>query len=323
LTTNFPYTYDGDIEDPPLAKGTAYLLTGSNTTVVSTIFTSSNLLAVSLTTINSNGAGFIVQEQTNVTAHILTATSETSTILSTVEVFFPNYETESYNQDFYDLFYFNITSSNAPNTFSYILSNDGTLLSSNSSSSNIMTEFSRRNAFIYNSNTSNLDIIQNGVLTSTIYLPYGYDDNYDHMAYPYPDFANGELAVTSYDNDSNTIIITVTNDAISTFSTNLFTDNTDLILTQSFLMIWQIYPLNILVRDMNTGDEYGYSTIGNTSNVNYLYQADSVCFTVYNSNSEPNNYIIFNFSTTTFSMQSDATGNLLINYIFSTSPYAD
>jgi hypothetical protein len=318
LTTNFPYIYDGQTDYVPLRKGTAYLVSGSNTTVVSTIFTGSNLLAEYWTEINSNGAGFLVQEKDYVTAHILTSNGETSTILSTLDTFNSNYVDNYTDSDgFSDLFYFNIISPNNPDSFLYILSNDGTLLTSISSYVNLNSNFSGRNALIYNNYTSNVNIIQNGVFTSTIYLPYGYDDRDD----PFPDFGNGDLAITSYDNDSNTIIVTITNDAISTFSTSFFTNYTNTFLTQSFLTMFQEIPFQLLIRDMNTGAQYGYSTISNANNVNILNQADSICFRAY-SNSDMNDYIVFNFSTTTFSIQSDTSGDIEQDS-FTTSPYSD
>jgi hypothetical protein len=142
------------------------------------------------------------------------------------------------------------------------------------------------------------------------------------MYRPYPDFANGQLAIRSYDGNSNTIIVTVTNDAISTFSTNFFTDNTNSFLTQSFLMMWQSYPFKLLARDIPSGIQYGYSTINNTDEEGYLNQADSICFKVYDHDIDARNFVVFNFSTTTFSMVSDVTGDYG-EYTFTTSPYWD
>ena len=141
------------------------------------------------------------------------------------------------------------------------------------------------------------------------------------MLEPYPDFANGQLAITSYDNDSNTIVVTVTNDAISTFSTNFFTDNTNLVLTQSFLMMWQSYPFQLLAYDMNTGTEYGFSTIGNLYQYDdYYNQTDSIGFKVIDDNSSAISYVVFNFSTTIFNMLDTLVGDNE-KYTFTTSPY--
>jgi len=319
LTTNFPYIYDGNTENPSQGKGTGYLIIGSNTTVVSTIFTGSNLLLNNWTTINSNGAGFLEQEQNIIKSHILTASGETSTILSTAAVFSPNYTTNNTNEEsFSDLFYYNIDSSNNFSSFLFVVSNEGDLLTSNivGSNDNVYTRFSGRNALRYEYYTSNLHIIQNGVLTSTINMPYGEED----MEEPYPDFANGQLAITSYDNDSNTIIVTVTNDAISTFSTSLFTDNTNSFLTQSFLMMWHDYPFTLLARDVNAGIDYGFSTIGDLYEDYYYNQADSIGFKVIDDNNGARNYVVFNFSTTTFSMLSTSSAENE-EYTFTTSPY--
>ena len=318
LTTNFPYVYDGYTYDNPLAKGAGYLITGSDTTVASTIFTTSNLLVSYLTTMNSNGGLLIEQEHSNVTAHILTASGETSTLLSTVEAFDINYYENNDNNNFRDLFYVNIGSSNSPNSFLYTLSNDGTLLTSNIMGSNdTQNRFSGRNGIIYEYTTSNVNIIQNGILASTIYQPYGEWNMRD----PYPDFANGDLAITSYDNDSNTIITTVTNNLISTFSTTYFTSGHSMFLTQSYLMMWQDYPFKLLARDMNAGTEYGFSTIGNLYEDTAYNQADSICFKVYD-DVNALNFIVFNFSTTTFTILSASAGDNQ-NRTFSTSPYWD
>jgi hypothetical protein len=318
LTTRFPYIYDGSVQDPTHGKGTAYLITGSSTSVVSTVFTSSNLLLYSWTNLNSNGAGFLEQEQNVVKAHVLTVSGETSTIISTAAAFAPNYATNTNTDPFSDLFYYNIRSAISSNisSFLYILSNDGTLLTASEYSPNTNTRFSGRNGLLYQYNASNLNIIQNGVLTSTINMPYGEDN----MEEPYPDFANGELAVTSYDNDSNTIIITVTNDAISTFSTNFFTDNTNSFLTQSFLMMWHDYPFTLLARDVNAGIDYEFSTIGDLYESSYYNQADSIGFEVIDDNNGATNYVVFNFSTTTFSMISTSSAENE-EYTFTTSPY--
>jgi len=328
LTTSFPYIYDGYIQSPTFGKGTAYLITGSSTSVVSTVFTSSNLLLNNWTSLNSNGAGFLEQEQNVVNAHVLTASGERSTILSTVATFSPNYATTINQTSFSDLFYFNIRSSQNFDTFTYILSNNGTLLASTSAHFYTYDPydspaiFSKRNVLQYDDYASNVNIFQNGVFTSTINLPYGINVNnwYNEMYRPYPDFANGQLAIRSYDGNSNTIIVTVTNDAISTFSTSFFTDNPNSFLTQSFLMMWQSYPFKLLARDVPAGIEYGYSTINNTNEEGYLNQADSICFKVYDDDISARNFVTFNFSTTTFSMVSDVTGDYG-EYTFTTSPY--
>jgi hypothetical protein len=319
LTTSFPYIYDGNIQSPSQGKGTAYLITGSSTSVVSTVFTSSNLLLYSLTTLNSNGAGLLEQEQNIVKAHVLTVSGETSTILSSAAAFAPNYATDTYETSFSDLFYYNIRSATDSNisSFLFVVSTNGSLLTAGEFSPNTNTRFSGRNALIYAYNTSNLNIIQNGVLTSTINMPYGEDN----MEEPYPDFANGQLAITSYDNiTSNTIVVTVTNDAISTFSTSLFTDNTNAFLTQSFLMMWHDYPFKLLARDINAGIDYGFSTIGDLYENSYYNQADSIGFKVIDDNNGARNYVVFNFSTTTFSMLSTSSAENE-DYTFSTSPY--
>jgi len=112
----------------------------------------------------------------------------------------------------------------------------------------------------------------------------------------------------------------VTNDAISTFSTSFFTDNTNTFLTQSFLMMWHDYPFTLLARDVNAGIDYGFSTIGDLYESSYYNQADSIGFEVTDDNNGATNYVVFNFSTTTFSMLSTLVGDNE-NYTFSTSPY--
>jgi len=328
LTTNFSYIYDGSVQNPSHGKGTGYLITGSNTTVISTIFTGSNLLLYNWTTINSNGAGFLEQEQNIVKAHILTENGETSTILSSAAAFALNYATNTYKTSFSDLFYFDIRSSQDFNTFTYILSNDGTLLASTSAHFYTYDPydspaiFSERNVLQYDDYASNVNIFQNGVFTSTINLPYGIniDSLYNEMYRPYPDFANGQLAIRSYDGDSNTVIVTVTNDAISTFSTSFFTNNTNAFLTQSFLMMWNDYPFTLLARDMNAGIDYEFSTIGDLYETSYYNQADSIGFEVVDDNNGARNYVVFNFSTTTFSMLSTSSAENE-EYTFTTSPY--
>jgi hypothetical protein len=324
LTTNYPYIYDGEIDTDvqPLREGTAYLVSGSNTTVVSTIFTNSNLFVDNWTIINSNGAGFLVQEQSNVMAYILTSNGVTSTFLSTLEAFYIDYENNPYNNNannFTDLFYYKITSAINDESFLYILSNDGTLLTSTIISSNVDTSFSGRNALIYEDDTSNVHIIQHGGFASTIYLQYGEWSTTD----PYPDFANGQLAITSYDSNSDTIIVKVTNDAISTFSTTFFTNNNYGFLTQSFLIMIQSSPFNLLAHDMNTGAEYGYSTITNVSYTTTLYQADSICIVLFYPYPTPSDNLIFNFSTTTFSFRTGYPVDIPDDTnMYSTSPYS-
>ena len=324
LTTNYPYIYDGEIDTDaqPLREGTAYLVSGSNTTVVSTIFTNSNLFVDNWTIINSNGAGFLVQEQSNVMAYILTSNGVTSTFLSTLEAFYIDYEINTNNNDannFIDLFYYNIRSAINSESFLYILSNDGTLLTSTIISSNVDTRFSGRNALIYEDDTSNVHIIQHGVFASTIYLQYGEWDTYD----PYPDFANGQLAITSYDSNSDTIIVKVTNDAISTFSPSFFTYGISGFITQSFLIMKQGSPFQLLAHDMNTGAEYGYSTITNVSYTNTLYQADSICIVLFYPYPTPSDNLIFNFSTTTFSFRTGYPVDIPDDTnMYSTSPYS-
>jgi hypothetical protein len=270
-----------------------------------------------LTTLNSNGAGLLEQEQNIVKSHVLTVSGETSTILSSAAAFAPTYATDTYETSFRDLFYYNMNSSNNFSSFLFVVSANGSLLTASEvGSNNINTHFSGRNVLRYEYNTSNLTIIQNGVLTSTIHMPYGENN----MEEPYPDFANGQLAITSYDNNSNTIVVTVTNDAISTFSTSFFTNSPGAFLTQSFLMMWQSYPFKLLAHDMNVGLQYGYSTINDTNEEGYMNQADSICFKVYDHDISARNFVVFNFSTTTFSMVSDVTGDYG-NYSFTTSPY--
>lgn len=321
LTTNFPYVYDGEIDTDAqlLREGTAYLISGSNASVVSTIFTNSNLFVNDWTIINSNAAAFIVQEQSNVMTYILTSNGVTSTFLSTLEAFYIDYEIYNDANNFSDLFYFNITSAINDESLLYILSNDGTLLTSNIiNNNNIDTRFSGRNALIYENDTSNVNIVQNGILTSNINLPYGEWNTYD----PYPDFANGQLAITSYDSNSDTIIVKVTNDAISTFSTSFFTTNNYGFLTQSFLIIIQTSPFKLLAHDMNTGAEYGYSTINNVSYTNILNQADSICIVMSYAYPTPNDNLVFNFSTTTFSIRTGYPVDIPDQFSeYTTSPY--
>jgi hypothetical protein len=84
--------------------------------------------------------------------------------------------------------------------------------------------------------------------------------------------------------------------------------------------MWHDYPFTLLARDVNAGIDYEFSTIGDLYESSYYNQADSIGFEVIDDNNGATNYVVFNFSTTTFSMLSTSSAENE-EYTFTTSPY--
>jgi hypothetical protein len=300
-----------------LQTGTAYAIFGSNATVVSTTFTNTNYVATYLTEMNSNSICFIEQENTQVSAHFLRRTGEVSTILSSVNAFYNDYQNNytSY-RNFSDLFFYNLPGSNYPDAFSYIFSN-GQIISSTLSQVYPGYSFAGRNGLIvYNASPSNIDVIQNGRYVSTIVMQSNVNDTDNE----YPDLATGNLFAYSY-NAGNTEILMVTNSTISTMNTAFFTTRPDYYFSQSFAMMYQSEPFQLLAVD-TAGNQTGYSTIGFTYENNYYTQSNSICFRTYNDDNGLYSRVVFDYALSTFTVQEDTSGDSQRSF-YSTDPTAD
>jgi hypothetical protein len=317
---NYYQTYDSDVfvitntsNTNYFGLGSAYAIFGSNSTVVSTVFTNTNCNASYLSQINSNSVCFIEQENTQVTAHFLRRTGEVSTILSSVNAFYSNYQNNYYNYtNFQDLFYYNLSAPNTSDSFSYIFSN-GQIRSSTISHIYPNYDFSGRNCIVgYN---STLTVVQNGRFVSTITL----QSNIYTIRNEFPDFATGNTIAHSYYNAGSLDIVSVTNSSILTSTTSFFTTNPNSYFLESFLILYQSYPFQVLAQDM-AGNQYGFSTIGNTYDNGRYIQSNSMGFMMYNNDSNVQSYVIFDYATSTFTERSDAAGDSQ-DYTFTTDPY--
>jgi len=317
---DYNQTYDSDVfvvtntsNTNNFGVGTGYAIFGSNSTVVSTVFTNTNCNANYLTQINSNSVCFIEQENTQVTAHFLRRTGEVSTILSSANAFYSNYQNNYTDYtNFQDLFFYTLPDPNTSNAFYYIFSN-GQIRSSTIGYVYPYYEFSGKNGIVgYN---STLTVVQNGRFVSTITL----QSNINYILQEYPNFATGNTVAYSYYNAGSTDIVTVTNSSILMSTTSFFTSNVNSAFLQSFLILYQSYPFQVLAQDM-AGHRYGFSTIGTTYNNGTSIQSNSVGFLNYNDDTNIQSYLIFDFATSTFTTRSDASGDSE-NYFFTTDPY--
>jgi len=317
---NYYQTYDSDVvsitntsNTNNFGIGNAYVIFGSNSSVVSTVFTNANCNAYYLTQINSNSVCFIEQETSNVTAHFLRRTGEVSTILSSADAFYSNYQ---YNYtdytNFENLFFYNLPAPNTSDAFSYIFSN-GQIRSSTISHVYPYYDFSGKNGIV--SYNSTLTVVQHGNFVSTITL----QSNIYTIRQEFPDFATGNTIAHSYYNAGSLDIVSVTNSSILTSTTSFFTTTPNSYFLESFLILYQSYPFQVLAQDM-AGNQYGFSTIGNTQDYGTYIQSNSVGFINHNNDTNINSYVIFDFATSTFTERSDASGDSE-NYFFTTDPY--
>jgi hypothetical protein len=135
----------------------------------------------------------------------------------------------------------------------------------------------------------------------------------------FPNFATGNTIAYSQYNAGSLDIVTVTNSTILTSTTSFFTTTPNTVFLQSFLMLYQSDPFQVLALDM-AGNQYGFSTIGNTYDNGTYIQSNSVGFINHNNDTGINSYVIFDFATSTFTERSDASGDSF-DYFFTIDPY--
>jgi hypothetical protein len=302
-----------------------------NGSTYSTVFTSTNLALGSNFVINSNATGVLQLDSNNNVGIALCSQvfGQSTIVLSTATGYLDSLST--FNNIFYS--YTNFINANLPqadglySNFVTIRTDTGAITAFSTNSGIVNQTYCGSTgivsyAYDNSSNVNPRDILFNGVITSNISIPATYISPY----YAQPDFASGIMYGYEYNSGTNLLTVyTIKPDETITSTVTAFPYTPNKIVTPNALFAWtNTYfstPFTLMAQTLDNSQYFHstYGVAGNTSENSNFYQADSVCFSVLDSNTNYNHYVVFNYATHSFNEYVET--NTIVQDMITTSPY--